>query len=109
MRIPPLSTPPPSPVPHPLCLPDGGVAETRKASSFEGASQCGQVSEAQPLAVLAIDELDPVCNHCFVQLPQSLDEKPLSVDWMVTILLNTPTSLASICLNSPLKPESLSQ
>ena len=72
-------------------------------------AESGQVSEAQPLAVLAIDELDPVCNHCFVQLPQSLNEKPLSVDWMVTILLDPPKSLASICLTSPLKPESLSQ
>ena len=39
--IPRLSTPPPSPVPHPRCLPDGGVAETREAPSKEGALPFG--------------------------------------------------------------------
>ncbi|SVB00439.1 uncharacterized protein METZ01_LOCUS153293 [marine metagenome] len=33
-----LSTPLPSPEPYPRCLPDGGVAETREATSFEVAS-----------------------------------------------------------------------
>ncbi len=37
----PLTTPPPLPVPHHLCLPDGGVAETREAPSNEGASLIG--------------------------------------------------------------------
>ena len=51
MRIPPLTTPLPSPVPHPLCLPNGGVAETREAQitaavpSLPGCSTKGSTLE----------------------------------------------------------------
>ena len=102
-----ISAAPARKVVRPFSLTQGVVGMARY--NFEYAAECGRVFEANQLAELAIDELDPVCNHCFVQLPQSLDEKPLSVDWMVTILLNSPRLLASICLSSPLKPESLSQ
>jgi len=44
-----------------------------------------------------------------VHEPQLLDSKPLSVDLIVRMLFNPPRLLASICFNSPLKPDSLAQ